>query len=98
YFEAVHNLEATLRIGITSIRDAGGADLGVKTAVDSGMVPGPRMQIAIAMLSQTGGHGDSHLPSGGCLGYLGAFPGNPGGLVDGPEEMRRRVRELIREG
>ena len=98
YFEAVHNLEATLRIGITSIRDAGGADLGVKTAVETGMVAGPRMQIAIAMLSQTGGHGDSHLPSGGCLGYLGAFPGNPGGLVDGPDEMRRRVRELIREG
>jgi imidazolonepropionase-like amidohydrolase len=98
YFEAVRNLEVTLRTGITSIRDAGGADLGVKTAVETGLIPGPRMQISITMLSQTGGHGDSHLPSGGCLGYLGAFPGNPGGLVDGPDEMRRRVRELIREG
>ncbi|MGH9303341.1 MAG: amidohydrolase family protein, partial [Acidimicrobiales bacterium] len=27
-----------------------------------------------------------------------AYPGNPPGLVDGPDEMRRRVRELIREG
>ena len=40
------------------MRDAGGADLGVKTAVDSGMIVGPRMQISLSMLSQTGGHGE----------------------------------------
>ena len=98
YFEAVANLAATLRIGITSVRDAGGADLGVRTAVDSGLVAGPRMQISIAMLSQTGGHGDGHLPSGGCMRWHGEYPGNPSGIVDGPDEMRKRVRELLREG
>lgn len=98
YFEAVLNMEATLRTGITSVREAGGSDLGVKTAVERGMVRGPRMQISITMLSQTGGHGDSNLPSGGCFGWHHSYPGNPSGLVDGPEEMRVRVRELIREG
>jgi len=98
YFEAVRNLAETVRTGVTSVRDAGGADLGVKTAVEEGLVLGPRMQIAITMLSQTGGHGDSTLPSGGCLRPFEGFPGNPSGIVDGPEEMRRRVRTLVREG
>jgi imidazolonepropionase-like amidohydrolase len=98
YFEAVANLEATLKVGITSIRDAGGADLGVKSAVTRGLIPGPRMQISISMLSQTGGHGDGRLPSGACMRWHESYPGNPSGLVDGPEEMRKRVRELLREG
>jgi imidazolonepropionase-like amidohydrolase len=98
YYEAIANMEATLRAGITSVREAGGSDLGVKEAVLRGMVRGPRMQISIAMISQTGGHGDTHMPSGGCFAWHQSYPGNPGGLVDGPDEMRRRVRELVREG
>jgi imidazolonepropionase-like amidohydrolase len=98
YFEAVGNLRTTLDIGITTVREAGGADLGVKQAVDHGHIAGPRMQISITMLSQTGGHADEHLPSGGCLRSLAPFPGNPSPIVDGPDEMRKRVRELIREG
>jgi imidazolonepropionase-like amidohydrolase len=98
YFEAVGNLERSLRIGLTTIREAGGADLGVKEAVERGLVTGPRMQISISMLSQTGGHGDTHLPSGACFRWHHSYPGNPSGLVDGPDEMRKRVRELIREG
>src|SRR5688500_14496050 len=54
FFEAARNLRKTLSIGITSVRDAGGADLGVKEAVHTGMIAGPRMQIAINMISQTG--------------------------------------------
>jgi imidazolonepropionase-like amidohydrolase len=98
YYEAIANLERSLRIGLTTVREAGGADLGVKEAVDRGLVPGPRLQISITMLSQTGGHGDSHMPSGACFRWHHSYPGNPSGLVDGPDEMRRRVRELIREG
>ena len=98
YFEAVDNLERTLRIGVTSVREAGGADLGVKEAVERGLVPGPRMQISIIMLSQTGGHGDTHMPSGACFRWHQSYPGNPDSIVDGPDEMRRRVRELVREG
>jgi imidazolonepropionase-like amidohydrolase len=98
YFEAVANMKATLATGITSVREAGGSDLGVKAAVEQGLAGGPRMQISIIMLSQTGGHGDRSLASGACLGWQHGHPGNPSGIVDGPEEMRRRVRELIREG
>jgi imidazolonepropionase-like amidohydrolase len=98
FYEAARNLVATLRAGVTSIRDAGGADLGIKTAVDSGMIPGPHMQIAIRMLSQTGGHGDGTMPSGDCFQLMPVYPGAPSGIVDGADEMRRRVRELVREG
>lgn len=98
YYEALANMSATLRVGVTSVREASGADLGVKTAVERGLVPGPRMQISIAMLSQTGGHGDQHAPSGGCFTWDHSYPGNPSPLVDGPDQVRRRVRELIREG
>jgi imidazolonepropionase-like amidohydrolase len=98
YFEAAVNMEATLRTGITFVREAGGSDLGVKAAVERGLARGPRMQISIAMITQTGGHGDRSLPSGGCFEPQLPYPGNPQGLVDGPAEMRRRVRELIREG
>jgi imidazolonepropionase-like amidohydrolase len=62
FYDAIRNLEATLRIGITTVRDAGGADLGVKRALEEGIVRGPRLQISITMLSQTGGHGDGWLP------------------------------------
>lgn len=98
YYEAIANLRATLDIGITTVREAGGADLGVKQAVETGQVVGPRMQISITMLSQTGGHADSHLPSGACLRSYVEYPGNPSPIVDGPDEMRQRVRALIREG
>ncbi len=99
FFQAAHNLEATLRIGITTVRDAGGADLGVKQAVDDGLVAGPRMHISLSMLSQTGGHGDGWMPFGGTVEeLLATHPGVPDTLVDGPDQMRHKVRELIRMG
>jgi imidazolonepropionase-like amidohydrolase len=98
FFNAAVNLEKTLAAGVTSVRDAGGADLGVKTAVDRGMIPGPRMQISIIMLSQTGGHGDDWSICGAEIPVFLPHPGRPSGVVDGPEEVRKRVRELIRAG
>ncbi|MCH7584225.1 MAG: amidohydrolase family protein [Acidobacteria bacterium] len=98
FYEAAHALRKTLATGITSVRDAGGADLGVKTAVERGLIPGPRMLISLTMISQTGGHGDGWLPSGMHYDLMAKHPGVPAGLVDGPEEMRKKVRELIRMG
>ena len=99
FFQAAHNLDATLRIGITTVRDAGGADLGIKQAVEDGLVPGPRMHISLSMLSQTGGHGDGWMPFGGSVrALLTKHPGVPETIVDGPDEMRTKVRELIRMG
>jgi imidazolonepropionase-like amidohydrolase len=98
FYEAARNLAATLRIGITSIRDAGGADLGIRQAVDDGLIAGPRMQISLIMLSQTGGHGDDWYPSGAEIPLMIPHPGRPSGLVDGPDEIRHKVRELVRMG
>jgi imidazolonepropionase-like amidohydrolase len=98
FYEAAANLRKTLDIGITSIRDAGGADLGIKTAVARGLITGPRMQISISMLSQTGGHGDDWFASGAKIPLLAPHPGRPSGLVDGVDEVRRKVRELHRAG
>ncbi len=98
FYQAVHNLAATLRLGITTVRDAGGADLGIKQAVVDGLIPGPRLRISLAMLSQTGGHGDDWLPSGARAPLLPVHPGIPSSIVDGPDEMRRKVRELVMMG
>lgn len=97
YYQAIANMQQTLDCGITTVRDAGGADLGMKEAVLRGIIPGPRMHIAIRMLSQTGGHGDPTLLSGGQL-FPHEWPGSPRAVVDGPEEVRKAVRELVRAG
>ncbi len=98
FYEAEANLKATLDLGITTIRDASGADLGVQQAVEDGLIAGPRMQISVTAISQTGGHGDGWLPSGINLDGKVSYPGRPSGIVDGPEEMRKKVREIIRSG
>ena len=98
FFLAAKHLGATLDAGITSVRDAGGADLGVKEAVEDGVIRGPRMQISLTMLSQTGGHGDDWFPAGFDIPMLARHPGLPSGIVDGPDEMRRKVRELRKMG
>ena len=41
-----------------------GADAGFRQAIEDGLIDGPRLQISIAMISQTGGHGDYWVPAG----------------------------------
>ena len=98
FFYAVKALRQTLDLGITTIRDAWGADAGVKAAVERGLVPGPRMRITISMVAQTGGHADSWSLCGGELPVLPEHPGRPSGVVDGPDNLRRIVRKLTRAG
>ena len=98
FYDAIKNLDATIRVGITTVRDAGGADLGVKRAVEEGIVRGPRLQISLTMLSQTGGHGDGWMPSGAGAELFPNYPGMPSQIVDGVEEARRKIRELVRNG
>jgi len=98
FFNAAANLKKTLDAGITSVRDASGADLGIKQGVDRGLIPGPRMQISISMLSQTGGHGDDWCAGGMELPIFVPHPGRPSAVVDGVDEVRKKVRELIRAG
>ena len=56
FFRVTENLRRTLASGITTVRDAAGADAGLRLAVDEGSLVGPRMQISVTMLSMTGVH------------------------------------------
>lgn len=98
FFLAEQNLQKTLDAGITTVRDASGADLGIQKAVDDGLIDGPALRISLIALSQTAGHGDHWLPSGNVPEVFLPHPGRPDGVVDGPDEARKRVRELVRAG
>ncbi len=98
FYKAIPYFRRTLEAGITTVRDAGGLDLGTKRALDEGLVSGPRVKISVNALSITGGHGDSWMPSGADLNAFSAYPGMPDGRCDGPEEVRKKVREMLRAG
>lgn len=98
FYKSVQYMRRTLYAGITSVRDAGGADAGIKQAVEQGVVPGPRMQISTAVLTITGGHVDFWNPSGIDTPLLRSYPGMPDGICDGVEGVRKKVREVLRAG
>jgi imidazolonepropionase-like amidohydrolase len=98
FFPMVHIMRWILELGITTIRDASGADLGLKMAVQDGLVLGPRMQISVNMISITGGHADPWLPSGGLSAIWSTYRGMPEGVCDGGDAVRAKVREMIRAG
>src|SRR5262245_5417141 len=93
--KARKRIEQALMQGYTTVRDAGGADYGLREAVSSGLYPGPRMLVSGRALSQTGGHGDKRrrsewiAPVDCCVGMVGV-------IADGPNEVRRAVREQLR--
>lgn len=94
---AVPSCRATLEAGFTTVRDAGLTPVGVRMAVERGYFPGPRMLLAITVLSETGGHTDPMFACGACVPF-GASSMVPDSVVDGVEPMRHRVREVIRAG
>lgn len=94
-----HLMRDMLRRGFTTVRDAAGADRGLREAVASGLFEGPRLFIAGRPISQTGGHADMR-PQGmhtpmfcACAGI-----GLAGAIADGVGEVRRAVREQVRQG
>jgi imidazolonepropionase-like amidohydrolase len=94
---AVVSCRETLHAGFTTVRDAGGTPAAVRMAVERGHFPGPRMVLAIQILSQTGGHADQHFPCGADVLWNSASD-LPASVVDGVEPIRQRVREVIRSG
>jgi len=50
------------------------------------------------MMSQTGGHGDGWMASGQNIDLIPEHPGRPSGMADGVDEVRHKVRELVRAG
>jgi len=95
---AIGNLRSTLDAGVTTARDLSGLTPGYRSSIASGALAGPRLHLAIAMLSPTGGHADpvhanSSLP---LWAERAAIPG--WAVVDTADEVVRAVRTLIRTG
>jgi imidazolonepropionase-like amidohydrolase len=93
---AARYLENALESGFTAVRDAGGADAGLARAVENGLIRGPRLFVCDRGLSQSGGHGDfgSRFPICPCHQYSGYISR----VVDGVDEVRRTVRQQLRDG
>jgi imidazolonepropionase-like amidohydrolase len=85
----------TLACGITTARDMGGADAGFRTAIEEGLIDGPRLLISLGMISQTGGHGDYWVPADMRIKKRAWLPDT---VADGVEDIRRLVRELLMRG
>jgi imidazolonepropionase-like amidohydrolase len=96
-FLAADAFKNTLLGGFTAIRDASGVDLGMKMAVDRGLIPGPRLKISVVILSQFGGHND-HTEAAGINSHFPWLQGIPSGICDGVDECRKKTREVIRAG
>jgi imidazolonepropionase-like amidohydrolase len=90
-------LEAMLRRGFTTVRDAGGCDAGLRTAIERGLIDGPRLLVSGKALSQTGGHGDDRAVTDGDP-WPGAWPGEFARIADGVDEVRLAARQELRRG
>lgn len=92
----------TLMRGFTAVRDAGGPTFALKRAIDEGIVDGPRIYPAGAMVSQTSGHGDFRMrhevPRSGATPLSHAEQTGVSAIADGEAEVLRRVREQLMLG
>lgn len=97
HLRTANAIEETLLAGYTCVRDGGGLDFGFKQAVDEGLIMGPRLVLSVGVVSPTGGLADRPSPSGHHNPFHGD-PRIPGGVADGPEAVRAKVREMARVG
>ena len=91
--DASVNARVTLMAGFTTVRDVGSAeyiDVGLRNAIASGDIPGPRMLVAVHALGSTGGHCDDE--AGFRQGLFGHESGPLEGVVNGPDQARYGVR------
>ncbi|MBK8148658.1 MAG: amidohydrolase family protein [Acidobacteria bacterium] len=98
------NAKATLDAGFTSVRNLGAdafIDVALKNAINSGKIPGPRMQIATFNIAATGNSaaGANHRDLSGFSPWLDSrLPEEISNVADGPEGLRKKVRYLIKYG
>ena len=92
---ATADAAATLRGGVTSVREVGGLGIYLAHPIEEGLIPGPTIYGAGRVLSTTGGHTDVHgLP----LDWVTNAPDPMGALCDGVPECLKAVRLQLRAG
>ena len=96
FYNGVPHGKQTIDAGVTTLRDCGSADLGVKLAQQRGLFTAPKLEICVTPLVMTGGHFDLMLPSGFDMEIM--YPGFPKGRCDGPSEVLKKTREVKRAG
>jgi imidazolonepropionase-like amidohydrolase len=90
-------LRQTLGTGYTTVRDAAGLDAGFKQAIEEELITGPRLVLALSIISPTGGIGDRVSPSGhSCC--VPASPNVPDAVANGVQAVQTVVRTMIRAG
>lgn len=89
----------TLLAGFTTVRDLGSSDfidVALRNAVADGSIVGPRMLVAVKGIGATGGHADDL--TGYRYNLFGREPGIEDGVADGPEQIRKAVRWVVKNG
>jgi imidazolonepropionase-like amidohydrolase len=93
------NARKTLMAGFTTVRDVGSdrfLDVGLRNAINSGIVPGPRMLVAVHALGATAGHCDDQ--DGFRFGLFNRETGPEDGVINSPDQARYAVRFNIKYG
>ncbi len=96
---ATVNARKTLMAGFTTVRDVGSSDfldIGLRNSINNGIVPGPRMLVAVHALGATGGHCDDG--AGFKYGFLNHEMGPEDGVINSPDQARFAVRWNIKYG
>ncbi len=96
-FNSVNFAKVTLMAGFTTVRDLGGSgvNIALRNAINKGKVVGPRIFTAGKSLATTGGHAD---PTNGFNRELMGDPGPKEGVVNGPEDAKKAVRQRYKNG
>jgi len=96
-FSSLKFAERTLMAGFTTVRDLGGSgvNISLRNAINKGEVDGPRIFTAGKAIGTTGGHAD---PTNGWKKSLAGNPGPREGVVNGPDDARKAVRQRYKNG
>jgi len=96
---ATANSRQTLMAGFTTVRDVDGSDfidVGLRNVIHAGVVPGPRMLVAVHALGSTGGHCDDS--AGFRFGIFNRESGPEEGVINSPDQARYAVHFNIKYG
>jgi imidazolonepropionase-like amidohydrolase len=96
-FQSTVYAKRTLMAGFTTVRDCGGSgvNISIRNAINQGIVIGPRIFTTGKSIASTGGHAD---PTNGSRKDLMGDPGPKEGVINGPEDAYKAVRQRYKDG